>query len=441
MRRSIWLMFLVLSLLILTGCSGIPGNTSTSPASTPSPAVSPTLDPSAPAPLSVYIVQGGSITALTAADGTLRWNTGIQGRIVNPPLLLAGTLYIGTDLGYVAAFRATDGKTLWTYQAGDGLLALLVALNDGLYFATPTTVGALKPADGTLLWHTPVSFAGDSTLHLFVVDGTVFVGPADPESPHGMLALNASDGSVRWRYQIGQHAAVLLSAADGNVYVEEPLHFGPGAGAGVSEDVLHVLNASNGKERWHFAKTQQRSDIVAMGQGVIYMLTYGSSTADTNLLSALNISDGSARWNTPLQSDQIGQWFTINGTLYLDTVNGSVYAFSANDGKSHAVLSSSPSQPTPASVFFVSNGVLYGNAAPQPGLVAFNTSDWSLKWSYHTQDSIGITSTINGIAYGATYNQNTSTQTKNYVYALKEGAQTLLWRYDIGSTIAEITVG
>jgi outer membrane protein assembly factor BamB len=442
MRTITLFTFLVLSLFLLAGCSGSTTGTPASSSRTSTAAASPTLDPNAPAPLSVYVTQGG-ITALNAANGTMRWNSGIQGQMLAPPVLLDGTLYGGTTLGYVAAFRASDGKTLWTIHADGSILAPVVALNDALYVATATSITALKRADGSLLWRTPVSIGGFG-IHLFAVDGTIFAGPDGPESPSGMLALNASDGSVRWRYQVGQNAAVLRAVTDGNVYVEEPLQLFYG---GVTENIVHVLNPNDGKERWRFAKTHQRSDIVAQGQGIIYLFTYGSTspgstTTTTNLLSALNSSDGALRWATTLQLDQIGQWFIVNTTLHLDTATGIIYQVGTTDGTLHQIHSGSTSPITTDNVMLASGQVVYGRLAPQGGLVAFAAGDWSLKWSYATADNMGITSVLNGIVYGGTANPSTSsTQTPNYVYALKEGAQTLLWRYPVGVSPLTLTIG
>ncbi|GEM_PF-2762665 len=353
--------------------------------------------PPSPPPLSVYLSvednpasHSYEVFALNATDGKVRWHLSALGPVFYPSLRVEGTLYLGANDGKVLALRASDGKLLWSYEVGGPLQAPLVIVNNTLYLATSNTIVALNRADGMLLWHTPVA-PEDNIRRMLVVDGLIYLSSDDPTvDASRMTILNASDGSVHWRYQATQGTLDILEVAGNSVYVEEALQLNYG---GVAKNIIHVLNAS----------------------------------------------DGTLRWHMQLADDQVGQWFQANETIYLDASSGTLYVLDASNGTLQPVQSGPNNSPvTLAYVMMVSNGVLYGNSFPDAGLVAFNTSDWSLKWRYPTSESLGITAVIDGIVDGEIYDP---TGANNAVYALKEGGTSLLWCYDAGKTFPALAVG
>src|SRR5262249_14857307 len=106
----------------------------------------------------VYACQG-SIFALDAASGNV-WARnevrGVSGLAATPDALYATCNYVHEH--YVAALQATDGATIWRYDA-DGRLAhgSPPALGaDHVYVSVEGDVLALRIVDSSLAWRTHV---------------------------------------------------------------------------------------------------------------------------------------------------------------------------------------------------------------------------------------------------------------------------------------------
>lgn len=92
------------------------------------------------------------------------------------------------------ALRASDGKELWNAR---GILQASDA--DHLYLLPDqehvNILEALRASDGKVLWQSrqPVGFRTVGAL-----DGSVYLYE---DSDHALLALNAADGSQRWKIE------------------------------------------------------------------------------------------------------------------------------------------------------------------------------------------------------------------------------------------------
>src|SRR5579859_7358911 len=130
-----------------------------------------------------------------------------------------------------------------------------------------------------------------------------------------VLALNASNGTLRWRSQTaGKLPALTLadgtlyaaasalyafSAADGRLLWQKPAG-GPTAAPIVAEgvvylvsDAIYAFNASDGSTRWRAALPVTLYSLQAVADGAVYVNTAAG-------LYALNAADGSVRWKPTL---------------------------------------------------------------------------------------------------------------------------------------------
>src|SRR5579859_3365621 len=119
MRTPMFQICLLLSMLLLVGCGGSTAASLPPTAATSSPATTQALPA---APLSLYIGGAkGTISALNAADGTVRWR--VQLAQASMPTVVAldeGVVYASANdpesppsKMALYAFRASDGSVLW----------------------------------------------------------------------------------------------------------------------------------------------------------------------------------------------------------------------------------------------------------------------------------------------------------------------------------------
>jgi outer membrane protein assembly factor BamB len=115
----------------------------------------------------------GTVRALDAAEGKLRWKAYTGGAVHFSPALWKGRLYTGSFDGYVYAHEAATGRLLWRFRAAPA--------------------GRRIPVFGRLISTWPV--AGG----VVVKDGTVYAaaGIAHYDSTH-VYALDAVTGKVKW---------------------------------------------------------------------------------------------------------------------------------------------------------------------------------------------------------------------------------------------------
>jgi outer membrane protein assembly factor BamB len=187
-------------------------------------------------------------------------------------------------------------------------------------------------------------------------------------SDNALAALNASDGSQRWKEQAAAGDDVVTSVAVENnvVYVATQ------AGA------ISALNASNGALRWCVPAWQS---VLAVDQDAIYV-----GGGNSGKIAALNVGDGTQRWQAQAEGGVLSL-AVADGQLYVSsegaTSGDTCSAFSTSDGKEHWHFQTGNGVFTlPA----VANGVAYvaevplGNSAGF--LYALNASDGSQRWHW-----------------------------------------------------------
>jgi outer membrane protein assembly factor BamB len=223
-------LFALLMLLCMSACETNAPSTSSS--GTPSPSTSSNIplgkgmDPEPgtdgkPAPLpnghseSIIISNGvayigsdnGSLYALDTSNGSVRWSYKI-GTFVRVYSVDNGVVYATGNTG-LYALNAESGKLLWRYQENQRTSQVIPA-NGAVYAATAadnnaSTIVALRTADGKQLWNYTVATITPSMMG--VIGSVVYVSESS-DGPEGfstryIYALQASDGHVLWKAQLG----------------------------------------------------------------------------------------------------------------------------------------------------------------------------------------------------------------------------------------------
>ncbi|MCG3180688.1 MAG: Outer membrane protein assembly factor BamB [Phycisphaerae bacterium] len=140
-------------------------------------------------------LDGLRVMALDAADGKVRWNCVVGGRVHVPPTYHDGMVLFGCADGWVYALNAGSGELIWRYRAAPALDRIIV--RERLESVWPVLTGVLvldgvavfaagrhgsldggvevygvEPATGRLRWHKHSDTVG--TVRLAVGDGKSF---------------------------------------------------------------------------------------------------------------------------------------------------------------------------------------------------------------------------------------------------------------------------
>ena len=153
--------------------------------------------------------ENGTIYALSAATGAVRWTAHVSGAVKSGLAYDRGKLFFGDYSGRMHAYDARTGHKLWSV----GTSGRAFGFGSGGFYATPSVafgriyagnkdgnVYSFSERNGALAWRTGTGSYVYSSAAVEDIPGvgpTVYVGSYDSQ----MYAIDARTGSVRWRHR------------------------------------------------------------------------------------------------------------------------------------------------------------------------------------------------------------------------------------------------
>lgn len=142
----------------------------------------------------------GTVQALDAENGAMRWKTQLPGRILHSPASDGRHLFIVSEAGTVQALALRDGRPTWQYRmkSRSGAAPMVHA---GRVFANDRSgvLYALDATDGRSLWRTQFWTSWIESEPAFDGD-TLYIGSSDLRK---ISAIDTRNGHVRWRTDVG----------------------------------------------------------------------------------------------------------------------------------------------------------------------------------------------------------------------------------------------
>jgi|GEM_PF-6947934 len=312
-----------------------------------------------------------NLAALSAADGSERWTTSVEGGISEGGLALAdGTVFALGDFG-LWALTVDDGSQQWQFDP-EGLVdvrAPPTVSGDDVYFAVDHWVRCLATAEGSDRWQ----FATDSeaavtTTPARVGDAVVF-GCENGD----VYAVEAADGAERWRVETG-----------------ETVEGGPGVGDGLAVVGTNTGRVSaralaDGTERWRLDTSASGTSGISPGITVADGVAYVSSPDGT--VTAVGTAEGDTRWEFPANAfaplrihDGAAFGGYGVGTDMNETADGTLTRLDLSDGRS--VWSERIDQDFPLGMTPAVGDDVVCCPTLNEGIHAFSLDDGSRQWQY-----------------------------------------------------------
>ncbi len=214
------------------------------------------------------------IVALSRIDGHRVWSRDIESTTV--PVVAAGTVYVLAS-DELHALDAATGDQRWRVPFDHHLNLGLTIIDDTLLgVIEPSTVVALSASDGSIRWQRELAAP---PVHSAVADAArVYLTLADAS----VVAVSRADGQVLWTRTLEGALAPPAVVADRLI-------------VGSASNDVFALNTRSGSLAWRW---RVGADVVgASGQGDAVFVT-----ALDNLLRAVGRSSGNQRWKKAISS-------------------------------------------------------------------------------------------------------------------------------------------
>lgn len=253
----------------------------------------------------------GYLFAVDAATGKLKWKSTRSREHYGPPTIVGNTMYLGSSYLYHAIDLKTR-KELWSFPA-DGYVparAAPLVVNGTVYVGSSNgRFSALDAATGDRKWYFS---GGDSTIWRAPVygDGKVFCA----ERKGKIHALNAETGKELWTVTEPKGAFSLLLNGTTLFYAD-------------GEGFIHALDPVSGSEKPGFQSKNRSGTHLAAAGGKLFF-----SGWDTGSLFALDAATGAKAWKFENLSDCNAPAIAGN-VVYVNCTDHKLYAVDATTGK------------------------------------------------------------------------------------------------------------
>lgn len=329
--------------------------------------------------------------------------------------------------GYSLSPGPLGNQTIWKYttNANDQLWSAPTIVNSVLYAASDRSLYALNASTGTLLWRY------SSTGSPAIADGILYAGYVG-----GICALNASNGGFLWNFAtpaMGTYSppavynGVVYTGADTNVY---------------------ALNASTGSKIWNFSTNSMILSAPAMDNGLVCFISTDINSATDNSVYALSASTGSLVWKfTANNRHTFGSSPTIaDGMVFAGSSDGKIYALELTTGKK--LWSNGANIWIPAGKGYAADGSVTSaiiandkvyfvataeNDSSQCDIYSLNEFTGEKIWTHH------IGTWVNG-PIAAAGNEVFLTAGDRNIYALNAETGCEVWRYMTGGMMSSPSI-
>lgn len=239
----------------------------------------------------------GSLHAI-GFDGTERWTNDDVGSVYHRPRLANDAVYVGSDDGVVRAFETDDGTERWAtdlaVEGVDGESDPTVAAVENVVFVGTGALLALDPSDGSVRWR--YGDGGDRIRDATVRDGVAYV--TDRE---GVVAVEG--GERRWRTEFESNRWV-RHVMEGRLVVEHRYD-------------LHGLDA-DGEKRWVIESDDRQRSVVH--DGTVYAGDAGDGE-NAGTVRAIDLDSGDECW-----SERVGDGESVESLQVVETSDGTDHA-------------------------------------------------------------------------------------------------------------------
>lgn len=333
------------------------------------------------------------VYALDAETGELLWSFKTQDVIRSSPTVTNGGVYVGSNDNHVYALDSETGALLWRYDTGDWV-QYSPPVRDGIVYVAAMSEGdrrihALDGASGDVLWVAETSYPFDDELAPAVEKGKVYA----PSGSGELHVLDTSTGELLWSLDVGMGADSPPTVVGGVVYLtavntayaldestgelvwsygteryparDFPAVVADGVYYFSPDDHIYALDAGTGEVLWSFRVDGMINTAPVAAEGLVYV---GS---ESGRFYALDAAAGGLVWSRGPMMGELRSPAVVDGVLYAESSDGLLRALRAATGEEiwqllKGYFDGIPSYTVSAGVVYVGSldGGVYAFTAP-----------------------------------------------------------------------------
>jgi outer membrane protein assembly factor BamB len=313
------------------------------------------------------------------APVTTRWQFDTDGRVYSSPVVVDGTVYVGSHDHSLYAVDAVSGEKQWQFNTS-GKVYSSPAVVDGIVYvgSDDHNLYAVDAVSGEKQWQFNTSRSVKSSP--VVVDDTVYVGSDD----HSLYAVDAATGNQEWRFNTSGGVESSPAVADGTVYVGTKYYSSMS-----NSGSLYAVDAATGNQEWRFNTSGLVKSSPAVVDGTVYV---GS---DDYSLYAVDAATGNQEWQFDTLAPARSSPAVVDSTVYVGSWDRGLYAVDAVTGNRRWLfVSSGKVYSSPAVV----DGTVY--VGSEDNLYAVNAVTGDRQWQFDTSGKVGPSpAVVDGTVY------------------------------------------
>ena len=325
--------------------------------------------------------------------------------------------YDAHNSGVAPASGPTEAvDDVWTFET-DGRLTAQPILSDGRVFqpSHDNTLYVVSTTDGSEVWSAGANGSLPSTPA--VSDGVVY----QPTTTGRVLAFDASDGDGQWATSIDRSSALSPTLVGNELFFH-------GTDGAEDPSTGYRIDTANGEELWAANLDDDGPrGVPVVDDGTVYVVNADVNGNDQIRIAALSGTDGSEEWQEPLSDSTYDEAYGLtyaDGTIYVGTNGGKVYAVDADSGEENWVFEDISEVRT---IPVLADGTLYVASTGDSALHAIDPSIGTRQWRVSLDGTPTSPVYADGVLYlGAD---------DNYVYAHDADGGDELWNFQTGDAV------
>jgi outer membrane protein assembly factor BamB len=276
-----------------------------------------------------------------------------EGAFESTPIIIDGTVYVGSLNGYLYALGLADGAEKWKFKTELGFYAA-PAIRDGLLYIGDAEgrFYCLDAATGDLKWSFATQAEIDSGANFH--GDNVLVGSQDSH----LYCLDAQTGELRWKFGIDDQIRCFptvvgdrsfVAGCDSkfhivdlntgqqvaSVDIEAPTGTAPAVGGdfvyfGTEGETVFCINWRSAEVVWKFRDPKKKMPYRSSAALTADLVVIGGRD---KLVRALNRTTGQPRWQFATQSRVDGSPVVVGDRIFVGSSDGRVYGLDVTTGE------------------------------------------------------------------------------------------------------------